>query len=139
MNPPKPPDSVLVHINPTRGYISRSADIYDVSMPTVAAGCGHILNIDFFLLQICQGSDRTKGGARKDKHPSDDDDEEEGEQGEETIPKQGKASSVAEALADTQAEMEGQSAITSSGKERGKESVDSAKPQSDGALNAVIK
>ena len=72
-------------------------------MPTVAAGCGHISNIDLFLMQICPGSDGTKGGARKDKHPSesssDDEEEEEGEQGEETIPKQGKASSVAEALA----------------------------------------
>ena len=68
-------------------------------MPTVAAGGGHILNIDLF---ICQGSDGTKGGARKDRHPSDDEEEVEGEQGEETIPKQGKAVSVAEALADTQ-------------------------------------
>ena len=59
-------------------------------MPTVAAGGGHILNIDFFLLQICQGSYGTKGGARKDKHPSDNEEEDEGEQGEETIPKQGK-------------------------------------------------
>ena len=54
-------------------------------MPTVAAGGGHILNIDFLLLQICQGSDGTKGGARK--HPSDDEEEEQGEQGEEIIPK----------------------------------------------------
>ena len=66
----------------------------------------------------------TKGGARKDKPPSDyEEEEEEGEQGEETIPKQGKASSVAEALA---------------GKESGKESADSAKTQSDGALKAVM-
>ena len=64
-------------------------------MPTVAAGGGHILKIDFLLLQICQGSDGTKG---KDEHLSDDE-EGGGEQGEETIPKQGKASSVAEALA----------------------------------------
>ena len=108
-------------------------------MPTVAAGGGHILNIDFLLLQICQGSDGTKGGERKDKHLSDDGEEEEGEQGEETIPKQGKAASVAEALADTQAELEAQSAIPSAGKESGKASADSAKPQSNGALNAVIK
>ena len=85
------------------------------------------------MLQICQGSDGTKGGGRKDKHPSDNV-EEEGEQGEETIPKQGKAASVAEALADTQAELEAQSAISSAGKE----SADSAKLQSDGALNEVI-
>ena len=91
------------------------------------------------MLQICQGSDGTKGGARKDKHPSDNEEEEQGEQGEETIPKQGKAASVAEALADTQSELEAQSAIPSAGKESGKESVDSAKPQSNGALNAVIK
>ena len=73
-------------------------------MPTVAAGGGHILNMDILLLQICQGSDGTTGCARIDKHPPDDDDEEEeeGEQGEETIPKQGKTSSVAETLADTQ-------------------------------------
>ena len=90
------------------------------------------------LLQICQGSDRTKGCERKDKHPSDDEKEEEGEQGEETIPKQGKASSVADALADKQAELEAQSAIPSAGKESGKESADSAKLQSDGALNTVI-
>ena len=90
-------------------------------------------------MQICQGSDGTKGGARKDKHPFDNDDDAEGEQGEETIPKQGKASSVAEALADTQAKLEAQSAIPSAGKEIGKESAESAKPQSDGALNAVIK
>ena len=108
-------------------------------MPTVAAGGGHILNIDFLLLQICQGSDGTKGGARKDKHPSDDEEEEEGEQGEETIPKQGKAASVAESLADTQAELEVQSAIPSAGKESGKESEDSAKLQSNGALNELIK
>ena len=90
------------------------------------------------MLQICQGSDGTKGGGRKDKHPSDNV-EEEGEQGEETIPKQGKAASVAEALADTQAELEAQSAIPFAGKESGKASADSAKQQSDGALNAVIK
>ena len=67
--------------------------------------------------------------------------EEEGEQGEETIPKpwQGKAASVAEALADMHAELEVQSAIPSAGKESGKESADSAKLQSDGALNEVIK
>ena len=61
-------------------------------MPTVAAGGYHNLNIDFF---CC---------------PSDDEEEEEGEHGEETIPKQGKAASVAEALAasDTQAELEAQ-------------------------------
>ena len=80
----------------------------------------------------------TKGGARKDKPPSDYEEEEEGEQGEETIPKQGKASSFAEALANTQAELEAQSAIPSAGKESGKESVDSAKTQSDGALKAVL-
>ena len=90
------------------------------------------------MLQICQGSDGTKGGARKDKHPSVNDEEEVGEQGEETIPKQGKAASVAEALADTQAKLEAQSAIPSAGKESGKESVDSVKLQSDGALNEVI-
>ena len=56
-------------------------------MPTVAAGGGHILNIDFLLLLVCQGSDGTKGGARKDKHPSDEEEEEQGEQGEEHIPK----------------------------------------------------
>ena len=82
---------------------------------------------------------RDKGRRVKDKHPSDDEEEEQGEQGEETIPKQGKAASVAEALADMQAELEAQSAIPSAGKENGKASVDSAKPQSDGALNAVIK
>ena len=106
-------------------------------MPTVAAGGGHILNIDFLSLQICQGSDGTKGGERK--HPSDNEEGEQGEQGEETIPKQGKAASVAEALADTQAELEVQSAIPSAGKESGKESADSAKLQSDRALNEVIK
>ena len=79
------------------------------------------------------------GGARKDKHPSDDEEEGEGEQGEETIPKQGKAASVAEALADTQAELEAQSEIPSAGKESGRESADSAKLQSDSALNEVIK
>ena len=92
-------------------------------MPTVAAGGGHILNMDILLLQICPGSDGTKGCARIDKHPPDDDDDEEGEQGEETIPKQGNAASVAEALADRQAELEAQSAIPSAGKERGKESA----------------
>ena len=93
------------------------------------------------MLKICQGSDGAKGGARKDKHASDNEEEEkeEGEQGEETIPKQEKAASVAEALADTQAELEVQSAIPSAGKESGKESADSAKLQSDGALNAVVK
>ena len=97
-------------------------------MPTVAAGGGQFLNI-VFLLQICQGlgSDGTKGCARKDKHPSDNEEEEEGEQGEETIPKQGKAASVAESLADMQAELEVQSAIPSTGKDSGKESADSAK------------
>ena len=81
----------------------------------------------------------TKGGARKDKPPSDyEEEEEEGEQGEQTIPKQGKASSVAEALADTQAELEAQIAIPSAGKKSGKESADSAKTQSDGALKAVM-
>ena len=41
--------------------------------------------------------------------------------------------------ADTQAEVEAQSTIPSAGKESGKESVDSAKLQSNGALNEVIK
>ena len=41
--------------------------------------------------------------------------------------------------ADTQAELEAQSAIPSDGKESRKESADSAKPQSDGAFNEVIK
>ena len=91
------------------------------------------------MLQICQGSYGTKGGARKVKHPSasEEEEEEEEEPGEETIPKQGKAVSVAEALADAQAELEAQGAIPAAGKESGKESVDSAKLQSDGALNAV--
>ena len=44
-------------------------------------------------------------------------------QGEETIPKQGKASSAAEALADTQAELEAHSALPSAGKESGKERI----------------
>ena len=57
-------------------------------MPTVAAGGCHILNFDIFLLQICQRSVGTMGCARKDNHPSDDEEEQEGEQGEETIPKQ---------------------------------------------------
>ena len=96
-------------------------------MPTVAAGGGHILNIDFFCCKFVKEAGK-KGGARK--HPSDDEEEEQGEQGGETIPKQGKAGSVAEALAD---------AIPSAGKESGKASADSAKPQSDCALNAVIK
>ena len=39
----------------------------------------------------------------------------------------------------TQAELETQSAFPSAGKESGKESADSVKLQSDGALNAVIK
>ena len=110
-------------------------------MPTVAACGGHILNIDFVWTQIrITGMSRwrrngTKVGARKDKHPSDDDEEEEdGEQGEETIPKQGKSSSVAEALADTQAELEAQNAISSAGKE----SADSAKLQSDCSLKVVM-
>ena len=137
MNPSKPPENLLVKVNPTRGFISRSADIYHAN----SRGWRRpYLNIDFLLLQICQGSDGTKGCAHKDKHPSDEDEEEEGEQGEETIPIQGKASSVAEALADTQAELEAQSAIPSAGKESGKESADSVKPQSDSALkNEVIK
>ena len=111
-------------------------------LPTVAAGSGQILNIDFFCCKFVketQESDGTKGRARKDKHPSDDEEEEEGEQGEETISKQGKDVSVAEALADTQAELEAQSEIPSAGKESGNASADSAKPQSDGALNVAIK
>ena len=63
----------------------------------------------------------------------DNDDEEEV-----STPKKGKASFFAEALADAQAELEAQGAIPAAGKESGKESVDSAKLQSDGALNAVI-
>ena len=91
-------------------------------------------------MQICQGSDGTKGAARKTNNlPSDDEEVEQGEQGKKTIPKQGKAASVAEALADTQAELEAQSAIPSAGKESCKESADSVKLQSNGALNEVIK
>ena len=60
---------------------------------------------------------RDKGRRVKDKHPSDDEEEEQGEQGEETIPKQGKVAFVAEALAD---------AITSAGQESGKASADIA-------------
>ena len=111
-------------------------------MPTVAAGGGHILNIDLFCCKFVKEATGQRA-ARKDKYPSDnkEEEEEEEEQGEETIPKQGKAASVvvAEALADTQAELEAQSAIPSAGKESGKESADSAKQQSDGALNEVIK
>ena len=95
-------------------------------MPTVAAGGCHILNIDFCFANLSRKR-QDKGRRVQDKHPSDDEEEEEGEQGEETIPKQGKAASVAEALADTQAELEVQSAIPSAGKESGKESADSAK------------
>ena len=112
-------------------------------MPTVAAGGGHILNIDFFCCKFVKEATGQRA-AHKDKYPSDNEEEEgeeeeEEEEGEETIPKQGKAASVAEALADTQAELEAQSEIPSAGKERGKESADSAKLQSDGALNEVIK
>ena len=78
-------------------------------MPTVAAGGGHILNIDFCCCKFVKEATGQRA-ARKDKitnNPSDNEEEnEEGEQGEETIPKQGKAASVAEALADTQAELE---------------------------------
>ena len=98
MNPPNLP-TVSFYTITLREVIHHEALIY--TMPTVAAGGGHILNIDFLLLQICQGSDGTKGCARKYIRPSDNEEEEEGEQGEETIPKQGKAASVAEALADT--------------------------------------
>ena len=65
-------------------------------MPTVAAGGGHILNIDFFCCEFVKEATGQRA-ARKDKHPSDnEEEEEEGEQGKETIPKQ-----VAEALADS--------------------------------------
>ena len=111
LNPPNLP-TVSLYTLTLREVIHREALIY--TMPTVAAGGGQFLNI-VFLLQICQGSDGTKGGARKDKHPSDNEEEEQGEQGEETIPKQGKAASVAESLADMQAELEVQSAIPSAG------------------------
>ena len=47
--------------------------------------------------------------------------------------------SVAEALAGAHAELKSQSTIPSAGKESVKASADSAKQQSDGALNAVIK
>ena len=78
-------------------------------MPTVAAGGDHILNIDFFCCKFVKKATGQRA-ARKDKYPFDNEEEEEGEQGEETIPKQGKAASVAEALAasDTQAELEAQ-------------------------------
>ena len=109
-------------------------------MPTVAAGGGHILNIDFCCCKFVKEATGQRA-AHKDKYPSDngEEEEEEGEQGEETIPKQGKAASVAEALADTLAELEVQSAIPSAGKESCKESADSAKLQRDCALNEVIK
>ena len=111
-------------------------------MPTVAAGGGHILNIDFFCCKFVKEATGQRA-ARKDKYPSDNEEEGGGgEQGEETIPKQvaeALVDSVAEALADTQAELEAQSAIPSAGKESGKESADSAKLQSDGALDEVIK
>ena len=60
-------------------------------------------------------------GWRAQRHPSGDDEKEEGEQGKETSPKQRKISSVAEAVADTQAKLEAQSAIPSAGMESGKE------------------
>ena len=101
------------------GYISRSADIYHAN-----SRCWRRPYFKHWFFICC---------------PSEDKEEQEGEQREETIPKQGKAASVAEALADTQAELEEQSAIPSAGKESGKESADSAKPQSKGALNEVIK
>ena len=88
-------------------------------MPTVAAGGGHILNIDFFCCKFVKEATGQRA-ARKDKYPSDNE-EEGGEQGEETIPKEvdeALADSVAEALADTQAEMEAQSAIPSAGRRR---------------------
>ena len=139
MNPPNLP-TVSLYTLTLREVIHREALIY--IMPTVAAGGGHIFKNWFFLLQICQGSDGAKSGAQRQipfwVGSDNEEEEEQGEQGEETIPKQvaeALADSVAEALADTQAELEAQNAIPSAGKE----SVDSAKLQSDGALNEVIK
>ena len=135
MNPPNL-QTVSLYTLTLREVMHREALIY--TMPTVAAGGGQILNTDFCCKFVKEATGQR--AARKDKYPSDnEEEEEEEEQGKETIPKQGKTASVAEALADTQAELEAQSAIPSSGKESRKESVDSAKLQSDGALNEVIK
>ena len=139
MNNPNLP-TVSLYTLTLRKVIHREALIY--TMPTVAAGGGHILNIDFFCCEFVKKATGQRA-AHKDKYPSDNEGEQEGrEQGEETIPKQvdeALADSVAEALADTQAELVEQSAIPSAGKESGKESADSAKLQSDGALDEVIK
>ena len=102
MNPPKLP-TVSLYTSTLREVIHREALIYN--MPTVAAGCCHILNIDFMLLQFCQGSDGTRAARAKTN----------------TLLSYCK------------------SAIPSAGKESGEESTDSAKQQSNGALNAVIK
>ena len=103
-------------------------------MPTVAAGGGHILKIDFFNSKSTnanqheapegQGWPWQRNGGNAPAGSSSPEEEED------PTPKQGKASSVAEALADAQAELEAQSA--SAGEE-------SALPQSGGALSVVIK
>ena len=68
-------------------------------MPTVAAGAAIFETFIFFGCKFESAISRrkrnvTKGSALKDKPPSDDEEQEEEEkQGEETIPKQGKAAS----------------------------------------------
>ena len=69
-------------------------------MPTVAAGGGHILNIDFFCCKFVKEATGQRAARANTLLTM-----RQGEQGEETIPKQGKAASVAEALADTQAKL----------------------------------
>ena len=104
-------------------------------MPTVAAGGGHILNIDFCCCKFVKEATGQRA-ARGKTNPLLTMKNKKKKKNKEK--KLGKASSVAEDLADTQAELEAQSAIPSAGKESGKESEDSAKTQSDSALKAVM-
>ena len=110
-------------------------------MPTVAAGGGHILNIDFFVANLsrkrldkgrCAKTNTLLTMKKKKK-----------EENKEKKPFLNKLLKLWQILLlklwQTQAELEAQSAIPSAGKESGKESADSAKLQSDCALDEVIK
>ena len=104
-----------------REVIHHKALIYPV--PTVAAGGGHILNIDFVLLQICatgQRAARAKTNTLLTKMKEEEENKE------------------LRSFGRYAGQTGGAKCNSSAGKESGKESADSAKPQSDGALKAVM-
>ena len=117
-------------------YIAKPALIY--AMPTVAAGGGHILNIDIFCCKFVkeatgQRAARAKTNTLLTKKKKKKENKEK-----KLFLNKEKLCLLLKLLQIRRPNWRAQSAIPSAGKESGKESADSAKQQNDGALNAGI-